>query len=153
MRCELQVAGIVASDRRWRKALSILRAVSWLDGATEVTTEAFPILACVLWETPDQIVKLRQTVARFSAPQLAEAQEVYDTVRGLMATLPATDSDDYAPRVTAVIRELKNAGTKLGTLAGECVGRPSADKIAGMRSELGALHKTLRDSAREAMGL
>lgn len=153
LRSELQVAGIIASDRRWRKALNILRAVSWLDGATEVTTESFPILACVLWETPDQIVKLRQTVSRFSAPQLAEAQEVFDLVRGLAGNLPTSDHDDYAPRITAVIRELKNASQKLSTLQSECSGRPSGEKIGEMKMELGRMHKTLRDQAREAMGL
>lgn len=153
LRSELQVAGIVASDRRWRKALGILRAVSWLEGATEVTSESFPILACVLWETPDQIVPLRQSVARFSAPQLAEAQEAFDLVCGLASNLPGTDHDDYAPRVTAVIREMKNAATKLGTLQGECMGRPSGEKIGQMKVELADIQKRLRDQARDAMGL
>lgn len=153
LRAELQVAGIVASDRRWRKALRILRAVSWIDGAKEVTTESFPVLACVLWETPDQIVKLRQTVSRFSAPQLAEAQEVFDLVMNLAQSVPPTTSDDYAPRVTAVVRELRNASGRLDNLATECAGRASGEKIATMSADLKTLYKSLRDAARDAMGL
>jgi MoxR-like ATPase len=153
LREELANAGIIASDRRWRKALRVLRAVSWLDGASEVSTEAFPVLSSCLWETPDQIAQLRQVVARYSAPQLSEAQEVVDGITGLVNNLPADTDDAYAQRVATVTREMKRAEERLAGLATTCAGRPSGEKINAMLTELRSSQSALRKKARESLGL
>lgn len=50
---------VVVSDRRWKKAVKILRASAVFNGRSTVMPSDFEILPEVLWQTPDQIDPLR----------------------------------------------------------------------------------------------
>lgn len=153
LRAEIAPLGISASDRRWRKAVRILRAVSWLDGSTEVTPESFPILAHVLWETVDQIQKLQQMVAKYTSAELAEATEVHDAMMELVGNLPPKGADDYAAKVSSITRELKRGLERITGFEKNCQGQQSKEKIAGLKKALDGKYKTMRKDAAEALGL
>jgi len=152
LRAELNGAGCVVSDRRWRKAAKILRATAWLEGATEVTPDVFPILAHVLWDLPDQQSVISQKVARYASAELAEAQEAFDAIAQLMQELPAIDTPEFAQRVTGVTREMKKAQEKIGQLGK--AGKPTIKaKIDAIGAELDRKYKNLREQAAKALGL
>ena len=54
IRQELKEDGIILSDRRFVKAIDILKAKAYLDGRMEINTTDLSILTKILWEEPDQ---------------------------------------------------------------------------------------------------
>lgn len=62
--------GIRPTDRRCRKAVHVLKAYAFLDGATSVTPDAFTVLADVLWTdpAPDQYKALCKILAKVASP-------------------------------------------------------------------------------------
>lgn len=153
LRGEVAIEGVVASDRRWRKAVRILRAAAWLDGATEVTPESFPILAHVLWETTEQISKLTQIVSRYTSAELAEAQEAADAVLELVGGLPSKGTEQYAQQLVSITRELKRAGDRIEKLAKNCAGAQSKARIMAIRADVDVKYKSLRADAAAALDL
>ncbi len=155
LRAEISQVGIVASDRRWRKAMRVLRAVAWLDGASEVTTDVFPILASMLWDVPAQHSALVQAVSRYVSAELAEAQEIVDSISQLMAAVPADSKDpEFGPRGTAAAKEAKKANGKLEALAKAVASKPPIKaKIEAMTAELEGKAKSLRKAISKALGL
>lgn len=152
LRAELVGKGVVVSDRRWRKAGKALRAAAWLDGATEVTPDVFPILAHVLWDLPDQQAPIAQAVARFASAELAEAQEVLDAMAQLIQELPGTETPEFAQRVTGVTKELKKATERVKALGG--ASKPAIrKKIDAIATELENRYNTVRARAASALGL
>lgn len=85
LRRELVKEGITASDRRWRQAVTALRAKAALAGASEVTVDRdFDILVHILWNTPDQKKPVAKVIRRVADPlaervteALEEAEEIY----------------------------------------------------------------------------
>lgn len=153
LREEISKEGIRASDRRWRKAVRILKAVAWLEGETDVTPECFPILSSVMWETTDQVSKLSVLVSKYTSAELAEAQEVADTVLELCGNLPEKNSEEYAKRLASVARELKHAVEKITKLEKACTGAQSKAKVTSIRAEVDARYKQFRAQAAELLGL
>lgn len=153
LRDEISKIGIVASDRRWRKAVRVLRATAWLEGATEVTPEAFPILANVLWETTDQISKLAGIVSRYTSQELAEAQEAADAIMEMINNMPPKGDDKFATAVMSVSKELKIAHRRIGELHAACRGAQSKGKIRVLAEDLGARYAKLKRDAAEALDL
>jgi MoxR-like ATPase len=153
LREEVKSAAVVASDRRWRKAVRVLKASAWLEGSTEVTPESFPILAHVLWETVEQIPKLQQIVSKYTSAELAEAQEAADAVAELLNNLPPKGSEQYAQQLVSITKELKRAHKRITDLHSVCRGVQSKAKIAGIASDIEGKYKGLQADAREALGI
>jgi MoxR-like ATPase len=153
LRGTIAAEGITASDRRWRKAVKILRAAAWLDGSTEVSAETFPILAHVLWETTEQMAKLAGIVSKYTSAELADAQVAADAVLELVASLPSKGSEEYVGRITGTIRELKKAAEKIAKLEKACNGVQSKQKIAAIRVDIETKTRTLRQDAAAALDL
>lgn len=153
LRAEVAVEGVVASDRRWRKAVRILRAAAWLDGATEVSPESFPILAHVLWETTEQISKLTAIVSKYTSAELAEAQEVADTVLELVGNLPQKGTEQYAQQLVSITRELKKAAERIVKLQKNCSGVQSKARIDTIRTEVESRYNSLKRDAAAALDL
>lgn len=118
---ELNKEGIYPGDRREYKAVGIVQAAAWLDGAAEVKREHLGVLVDVLWDSPDeQPAKVADVVVRISNPTahivnaiVADAEEV---IRG-------TDIKDIA--------KLSSAATKLTDLLAKLrphAGNAKADK-------------------------
>ncbi len=59
----LQGEGVIASDRRYRQALSVLRAGALLCGRREVTVRELGWLEHILWSDPDDRPKVKKALA------------------------------------------------------------------------------------------
>lgn len=138
MRRDGKTQGIQASDRRWLAALALVRASAWLDGRTVASVADLSILACVLWDNPDQRRKVEDFVLSYSAPMRRKALEMLDAAREQRAALENA-SDDTA-RLEAS-RKLRSLGEEVAVLvanaggAADDVMRDAAAKIAAWRGE------------------
>jgi MoxR-like ATPase len=78
LRRELSEAGIVASDRRYKKCLSLLRAHAFLEGRKKATDDDLSVLAHALWSDPSQLRDVRKAVMERANPHLHKAQDLLD---------------------------------------------------------------------------
>jgi MoxR-like ATPase len=129
--------GIMAGDRRQRKAVYATQAAAWLAGASEVEPEHLGITQHVLWDSPqDQPAKLAQIVSKVANPVgmkvnelLSEAQQIIDATSvsetgqviaagkklgSILKTLGAMNGD---PRVTKAKEFLKGEISRIKTAA------------------------------------
>lgn len=67
--------GITISDRRWRKALGIVRAAAALAGRTVANAHDLGCLVDCLWDRHEQADVIRKTVMKYGNPKLAKARE------------------------------------------------------------------------------
>jgi MoxR-like ATPase len=83
IRRELGTGGVIASDRRYRQALSVLKAAALLDGRDRVTPRDLAWLENILWSDPEQHAQVVKAVSKIATGHeeeamrlLAQAQEI-----------------------------------------------------------------------------
>jgi MoxR-like ATPase len=76
LRRNLAAQQIIASDRRWRNALGILRAHALLYGRNQAGEEDLPFLEHVLWKDPEELPKVRDAIRRLVKGFEDEAREL-----------------------------------------------------------------------------
>lgn len=79
----LREEGIVPSDRRFVKAVDVLRAEAWMAGRYEVKIEDFRILKHVMWLLPEQIREVERCVLELGNPIDKEAAECLEEIESL----------------------------------------------------------------------
>ncbi len=83
LRRELGRAQLVASDRRYRQALDILRAHAWLAGRAAVSDDDVPFLEHVLWRDPGERAEVRSAIHRLLHGYVDEARALLYQTREL----------------------------------------------------------------------
>lgn len=78
-----QEHGIHASDRRWRKAMKLVRAVAAIDGRQVATRDDLLVLVDALWRRPEDRPAIYGAIAKVVAPDLAEALRLLDAATEL----------------------------------------------------------------------
>jgi MoxR-like ATPase len=76
LRRELGAKQIVASDRRYRLSLDLLRAHAFLMGRTSVAEDDLFFLQHVLWKDPEERAKVRDTIQHLVKGYEEEAREL-----------------------------------------------------------------------------
>ena len=87
--------GVRPSQRRWKKALAIIKARAWLDGLPETDIEAMTCLTHVLWRDPKERKTVERIVYEVAAPLYLQAVAIEDQAAELMAALPREDAENY----------------------------------------------------------
>jgi MoxR-like ATPase len=76
IRRELNTQGVIASDRRYRQALAVLKAGAMLDGRDQVTTRDLGWLEHMLWSDPEQHAQVAAAVAKVASGHEEEARRL-----------------------------------------------------------------------------
>lgn len=140
IRRELTSAGVIASDRRYRQALAVLRAGALLDGRDQVSTQDLVWLEHVLWSDPEQQAQVVKAVAKVATGQeeearrlLAQAQEVSDYAHRAWPDLDSRnraiiEADTKLHHIQARLEAMHEAGlrrqrdaTRLGEMLAQVV--------------------------------
>jgi MoxR-like ATPase len=111
LRSALAKEGIIASDRRWRQAVSALKAKAALAGSDRVVVERdFDILLHVLWNDPGQkrtVAKIVRKVADPLAEQISEileeGKEIYEHA---VASGKAEDGSEAVTKFKALLKRI-----------------------------------------------
>ncbi len=153
LRTDLTNRGIVASDRRWRQLLGLLRANALLEGRGVVEEDDLIILKDALWQTPEQRQEIGRLAARLANPLNARAVELGDqAVSIFQAAMDKQGNgqlDDEAKMHAAVeaMTKLKSVGQELKRLLDQATsqGRGTARitkvqaRVSQMREDITAL--------------
>jgi MoxR-like ATPase len=148
---KLQDDGITISDRRWVKATRLLAATAWLDGATEVGTDHFEILAASLWNEPSQAGTVRTHVQSFVSAEIATAQKIVDGIGEIIAKLPAQHDPAFDTKILPANRELKKAILRLDELAASAKSTSAKGKIMALRNDVAARGRELVQAAMDGL--
>lgn len=117
LRTRLKEQGVVASDRRWRKALGVLRASAWLGGRAKAGEADLPLLRHVLWSDPDERDAVAAALDGLVAAEQIRMRALVFQARAL-AEYPAATGDDDEARARAALE----ARTKLDAVRREAEG-------------------------------
>ena len=148
-RTATQKAGMVISDRRWRKSLSLVRATAHLDGRTTATADDLSVLEHVLWREPGErsaVSRLVQSVVNPNAAKAVECVDAAKDARRKLDGIPETGKGAYlsaCAEANQTLIEISSKLTNLGTGA----------KIAAAKATVTKLHKEVSQLASRAMGI
>jgi MoxR-like ATPase len=88
-RRSLAAQQIIASDRRWRNSLGILRAHAMIAGRDQVTEDDLTFLEHMLWKDPEELPKVRDALRHLIKGYEDEARELL---------IQAEEQREYAQR-------------------------------------------------------
>lgn len=137
LRRDLASQGIVASDRRWRASLGLLRAHALLDGRQAVEEDDLTFLRLVLWSTPEQRALITKATARVANPTTAKAVELGDLAHSVHTVAVEKQRDgnlsDESKTQAAIeaLGKLKSVAEELTQLAQAHTGNARVTKELG----------------------
>lgn len=73
---KLKTAGVIVSDRRFKDAMSVIRAVAYISGRSEAIQDDLAILQHIFWSKPDEIKIVQQHVLSVANPFANRALEL-----------------------------------------------------------------------------
>jgi MoxR-like ATPase len=144
IRSALRAEGIVASDRRWKWCLKLVKAEAWMNGRSE--TEAADLMCLIdsLWREPKERTKIAKTIGRIADPASASVAEHLDAAReaaNKVSALSGGDRKAYADAAAEGLDIINKSAAALKQIAG--ASPRGAAVVASVRDEILALHKEL----------
>ena len=155
IREECKAEGIVASDRRWKKSLKLVKAQAYLAGATETSPEDLAFLADSLWREPKERAKVARLVGRLADPIGSQALEIADAAREMAAKVKALHKDDrkaYLAQASQSLDGFRAQQEKLKELS-RTAGQRAKQMVNDSLTEVNQLHAELARSINQTLGL
>ncbi len=147
--------GIVASDRRWKKSLKLVRAVAWLAGEKQTCPEDLAILVDSLWQDPKDRPKVARIVGNLADPTSTQAIEILDAAREIatkVASLRSGDRKSYIGQAAQAVEQFDAQQAKLAEL-GRSAGRRARSVIGDAVAEIQGLHAEVARAVSTGLGL
>jgi MoxR-like ATPase len=147
--------GIIASDRRWKKALKLVQAAAYMAGEKKTTPEDLAILVDSLWREPKDRPKVARLVGKLADPVGAQATEILDSAKETaekVATLKAGDRKAYIAQAAQALEQFQAQQKKLALLT-RSAGRRAIAVITDATQEIGELHADLARAVSVGLGL
>lgn len=147
--------GIIASDRRWRKSLGIVRATAWLAGEVKTCPEDLAILTDSLWRDPRDRPKVARIVGSLADPASTQSLEILDAAREIaakVASLKSGDRKSYIAQAAEATQQFDAQRAKLAELA-KSAGRRAKVVIADAVAEIQGLHAEVARAVSSGLGL
>jgi len=147
--------GITASDRRWKKALGIVRASAWLAGEKKTCPEDLAILVDSLWREPKERAKVARIVGNLADPASMQSVEILDAAREIatkVAGLKAGDRKLYIAQAAQAVEQFDAQQAKLQELA-KAAGRRAKAVIGDAVAEIQGLHAEVARAVSSGLGL
>jgi len=112
----LHKESIIASDRRWKQSLDVLKAYAFLNQKQEVDEETLMFLQHCLWSSPEQRKTIVKVIGSVAAPYEAKAVELYDMATEIYQDVINLDEGKEAAGIEAN-KKIKNILDQLSDLA------------------------------------
>ena len=113
LRRKLEEEGVRASDRRYVKALSLVKANAFLSGRDRASDEDLSPLAHALWQDPSQIRAVRKAVLALANPYLEEARQLLDEAEEVHASGMAAEDANAATAANEANKKFKGINDRL----------------------------------------
>jgi len=93
VQADLKIKGVTASDRRWKSAVGVLKALALLRGQDEVTGEELEALADMMWQKPEDRRTILEVVSQYGNPLNLKAIEYLDMGKEVYDKWAQADKD------------------------------------------------------------
>lgn len=100
LRENLRSEEIVPSDRRWKALIRLLQAGAYLNGRSIVDDDDLGIGEHVLWDSPDQITKVRQHVTAMQSEMSRQAVRIEQELQEILTNTRAQKGLSTEKRAT-----------------------------------------------------
>ena len=147
--------GIIASDRRWKKSLKLVRASAWLAGEKKTCPEDLALLVDSLWREPKERTKVARIVGNLADPASTQSVEILDAAREIatkVASMKAGDRKLYIAQAAQAVEQFDAQQAKLGELA-KSAGRRAKAVISDAVAEIQGLHAEVARAVSSGLGL
>lgn len=147
--------GITMSDRRWKKLLKVVRAVSYMAGEKATSPEDLYVVADSIWRVPTDRPKASRIVGQVADPVSAQAQEICDAAREMAMKITGLKSGDrksYVSEAAQALDAFTNQQKRLTSLA-KGAGRRAKSVIVLASGEIASLHGELARAVSAGLGL
>ena len=142
-------AGFIASDRRWRQSIGLLKANAHLAERTATEPEDLEILEHVLWKKPDERVQVSKLVQGVISPDGAKAVAELDNARDLFRRIPEVgkvDAGAYMGAIGSTVQDLSSIVKRLEAM-------PKSRKVTSALAEVQSLKGQAGKLAMKAAGV
>ena len=142
IRDALHQQGIVASDRRYKESLDILRARAFLDGRDRVVEDDLTAYQHILWHDPSQSQEVSRMVFSVAEPLLVAITEIEDgALEAIKEARQVLHSDEIAgteesDRLLQAITQLREAKKKLTQVEEQASGERVERKLQETRQRV-----------------
>lgn len=150
LRRTLNAEGVVASDRRYRQSMIVLRAAAVLEGRDTVSVGDLAWLEHVLWSDPEEQAKVAEALGRALSGHEEDARRLLFQAKEIHAYAyrPWPDPEARARAVLESLAKLQQISQKLRGMAEDSAQRgrdtEALDRIVG---EVSALESHLKGEA------
>lgn len=93
IRSDLNLEGIIVSDRRYKQSIEPMKAMAWLAGRDTVTDDDVGILQHMFWTQPNDIKKVARIILGRTNPIAVAAEEIIDVADDISSQLTAALMD------------------------------------------------------------
>jgi MoxR-like ATPase len=151
-----RVEGLSMSDRRWKRALRLVKASAYMAAEKAATVEDLMILTDVVWFDPKDRPKAARLVGAVADPVGSQAIEIVDAGRELAAKVSAlrtgTDRKKYVADAAGALDQFTAQEKKLASLA-KSAGRRAKASIAAATREIAELRDDLARALSVGLGI
>ena len=150
LRRTLNAEGVVASDRRYRQAMTVLRAAAVLEGRAAVTMGDLAWLEHVLWSDPEDQAKVATALGRALSGFEEDAKRLLFQAKEIHAYAyrPWPDADARARALLESLAKLQRILQRLRELRADSAQRGrDTESLERIVDEVGALVKHLEGEA------
>lgn len=147
--------GVVASDRRWKKSLKLVRATAFMEGRDAAQVEDLQILADSLWREPRDRSKVLRLVGQVADPISANAVEIVEAAREVAQKLVGSKTEDRSKmvaKITKAIDALDDQVKQLDLLWRDASPR-TKDRVADCLREVRGFRAEAQRMVTEALGI
>lgn len=137
--------GIKASDRRWKTAVRVLRALALLRGRKEVTMDDLESLADMMWRTPEERRSILEIVSPLANPLNLKAIEYLDAATEAYNRWKKEKKDDKAVQANGELKEI------MKSMEADMRDRPK-NKLQKMEDTKARIAKMQEEIIRSIMG-
>ena len=140
----LNAKGVIASDRRYRQSLELLKARAVLHGRDACTGEDLKILEHVLWSEPNERAEVEEALRSLSFGHEDEAQRLLFQAREIAELATQDPGRDASAAQAEALAKLHDLARRLDALARDTETRGKrADLVVSCRDEVQRLVRAL----------
>ncbi len=155
LRDTLKDAGVVASDRRWKKSLRLVQATAFVAGETQTCPEDLSLLVHVLWRHPRESPRVSRLVTKLINPAVFQASEQLEAARETVErawALKIRHQRAYLARAAQALVELR-AHVEMLVRLSESASWRARVAIDDAMTEVNELHAELTRDVHATQGL
>lgn len=130
--------GIIASDRRWRRIVDIVRAHAAIEGRVVANDDDLLVIVDALWDEPEQRAPVYGVVAKLAQPDLEKAMRLHDAALQQFRSIDLNDTSN-----SNWIRRVSQVNSELKRIVKQCRDLSSSVRVDEVTAKISKMHNAV----------